>query len=230
MERQVQLEQVIQAALDSLRASVYHQWGGNVVQFHAATQTADVQPNPSDPRTNPDTGQPYAEPWPVILNVPVAFLRCGGFVAAGPLKPNDPVVLLAFDVDPTTWMKQGRSTQPVAPADIGRSRGAYWIALPCDPTSAIQDASAAAAGGVVGLDGNSAQIRFAPGSIQLGNAGGDHVALAAKIDSLVNVLLATYTPSGTETGFAALLAALVSWKASNWTTTPTTGSSLIKAQ
>ena len=71
---------------------------------------------------------------------------------------------------------------------------------------------------MLGVDGDPAQIRIQAGSLQLGASGGDHVALAAKIDSLINVLLATtYTPSGTETGLTALLAALATWKNANWT-------------
>jgi hypothetical protein len=85
-----------------------------------------------------------------------------------------------------------------------------------------------------GANGNTT-IKSAGGAIELqanGNVtlsgSASSVALSQKIDSLITVLTTTYTPSGTETGFAALLAALQAWKATNWTN-PTTGSSKVSA-
>jgi hypothetical protein len=155
--------------------------GGNVVAYHAATMTADIQPNPSDVRTDLDTDANVSEPWPVLLNVPIAWPRFGGFVLVGPLKQYDPVTLESFDLDPTTWLAQGRSTKPVAPNDVRRLSGNYWSATPTDLTGAIQSAAAAAAAWIIGMDGDPAQIQFAAGSIQLGATGGDAIALASKV-------------------------------------------------
>lgn len=171
MERQIQLEQVLEAHKQSLKASLYVQWGGNVVAYHADTMTADIQPNPSDPRTDPDTGRPYAEPWPILKNVRIAWPRFGGFVLVGPLNPNDPVTLEAFDIDPTTWLKQGRSTNPIAPADVRRLGGGYWKATPTDLTGAIKDAAEAAAAFLLGLDGDTAQLLISAAQLIVGKVG-----------------------------------------------------------
>lgn len=230
MERLIRQEQAIAAFIESLRNSTYHCWPGAVATYDSNDQIASVTVMVNDPRRDPETGQSYGEPWPVLPGVPVAWMRAGGYTVSGILNPGDPVILVAFDVDPTAWIAQGPSQQPVNPNDVRRHGGGYWWALPCNFFGPIMDASGAAAGLLIGKDGDPAQIRFSPGSLQLGNAGGDHVALAQKLDSLVNILLATYSPAGPETGFAAFIAALSTWKGSNWTTSPTMGSSLIKAQ
>lgn len=66
------------------------QWGnmpGRVVSFDPATQTATVQPL-FKPRHN---GQPVD--MPQLLEVPVRFMRAGGFVITTPVKPGDKVEL-----------------------------------------------------------------------------------------------------------------------------------------
>jgi len=145
--------------------------GGNVVNYYPATMTADIQPNPNDVRTNLDTDGNVFEPWPVLKNVPIAWPRFGGFVLVGPLKQYDPVTLEAFDLDPTTWLAQGRSTKPVAPNDVRRLSGNYWSATPTDLTGPIKDASEAAAAFLLGLDGDTAQILFAAAALTLGKTG-----------------------------------------------------------
>lgn len=229
MERTVTLEQAIGAALKTLRASLYLQWGGNVVAYHADTMTADVQPNPSDPRTNVDTGAVEPEPWPVLLNVPIAWPRFGGFVLVGPLSVGDPVTLEAFDVDPTTWLQQGRSIAPVAPADVRRLGGGYWKATPTDLTGPIADAAVAAAAVVLGIDGDPAQVQFSKGVLQLGKTGGDFLALANLVASelgKIKTALATLqvtVPSGGGTNIPVTAS-------SPYTTVGNVASALIKAQ
>jgi hypothetical protein len=181
MLKQITHEQIASTSADTLKASLYIRYGGNVVTYYPASMTADIQPNPSDPRTDLDTGAPVPEDWPVFKNVPIAWPRFGGFVLVGPLNQGDPVTLEAFDIDPTTWLAQGRSVRPIAPADVRRLSGAYWSATPTDLTGPIKSASAAAAAFLLGIDGDAAQILFKEGSIQLGATGGDAIALASKV-------------------------------------------------
>ena len=58
---------------------------------------------------------------------------------AGFLEQNDQVVLEAFDLDPTPWRAQGRSTKPVNPVDVRRLGGNYWSADPTDLTGPSSD-------------------------------------------------------------------------------------------
>lgn len=184
MRKQITIEQIVGTFGEQLRASMYFRMPGAVVAYHAGSMTVDVQPMTNDPRTDLDTDGVVTEAWPVVLNVPVAWPRFGGFVLVGPLNKGDPVVLEAFDVDPTTAFAAGaaRATAPVDPADVRRHGGAYWKAVPTDLTGAIKSAAAAAAAWILGVDGDPAQILFKAGLIQLGATGGDHVALASKVD------------------------------------------------
>jgi hypothetical protein len=173
VERQVTLEQVTDASTQSLKNALYHRWPGAVVAYHADSQTADIQPMTNDPRTDTDTGAVVPEPWPVLLNVPIAWPRFGGFVLVGPLKVGDPVTLEAFDIDPTSAFAAGakKSTSPVNPTDVRRHSGGYWSATPTNLTGPIADASEAAAKWLLGLDGDTAQILFALAALVVGKTG-----------------------------------------------------------
>ena len=179
MDRQVTLEQVSQAAADTLKASIYICCPGAVVSYNAEAQLADVQPMTNDVRFDLDTGAVVFEPWSIVRAVPVAWPRFGKYVIAGPLAQNDPVVLQAFDLDPSPWRAQGRSTKPVNPADVRRLGGNYWRAIPTDLTGPMQDAGAMGTAFVLGVDGDPAQVRFTAGQILLGASAKQPVARAA---------------------------------------------------
>jgi hypothetical protein len=196
MERQISLTDILQAAGDTARASMYFRWPGVVVAYHASTQTADVQPTLSDARLDVTSGGIVIEPWPVILGVRVAWPRFGGFTISGPLAPNDPVVLEAFDLDPSPALAGGRSTKPANPVDVRRHGGNYWLCRPTDLTGPIGDASAAGSHFILGKDGDPSQVRFAAGSVQVGLAGatitlGGGGAAVGRVGDAVSVTLTT---------------------------------------
>lgn len=193
MQRQITVEQIVQTGVDGLKATIYLRMPGAVVAYHADTQTADVQPMVNDVRLDLEMGTPVFEPWSVIYNVPVCWPRFGGFTIAGFLEENDQVVLEAFDLDPTPWRAQGRSKNPVNPYDLRRLGGNYWSANPTDLTGPMQDASAAGSALVIGVDGDSAQIRISKGSIQFGSSGGDAVALANKVKGELTKIATAFT-------------------------------------
>ena len=178
MDRQVTLEQVAQAAADTLKGSIYVCMPGAIVSYNAGAQLADVQPMVNDVRFDLETGAVVFEPWQVIKGVPVAWPRFGGIVFAGPLEPNDQVILQAFDLDPSPWRAQGRSTKPVDPVDVRRLGGNYWRCIPSDLTGPMKDSAAMGSAGVIGVDGDVAQIRFTPGKIMLGASAKQPVARA----------------------------------------------------
>lgn len=231
MQRQIQLESIIEAGLESLKGSIYVCMPGAVVAYHAATQTADVQPMIQDVRFNIETDAVVYEPWPVMLQVPVAWPRFGSFVIAGPLQPNDQVVLHAFDLDPTAWRTQGRSQAPVKPADVRRLGGVYWHAVPTDLTGPMKSASPMGAAFVIGVDGDQAQILYKSGSIQLGATGGDFVALASKVDNCM-AAIKTHVHPGTSLLANVSTGAITGSTLASTTLSslPATGSTLIAAQ
>jgi hypothetical protein len=195
VERQTTQEQVIGYGLDGLKNSMYFRVPGVVQSYDAATMTATVLPMVNDCRFDLDTGAVVFEPWQPIQNVPVAWPRFGGgpgtgFVIAGPLEAGDQVDLEAYDLDISTYRAQGRSSNPVNPADTRRHGGNYWKALPVDMTGPAADAGASGNAMIIGRDGDVAQIRISTGTILLGRTGGDFVALASKVDANTNLVKA----------------------------------------
>jgi hypothetical protein len=173
---------------------------------------ASIQPLIADVRYNPDTGAPVYEPWPVLMGVKVLWPQSGSFVSAGNLKAHDQVTLEAYDYDPSGIAQPG--AQVVNPADIRKLGGNYWRARPDSlsvPLSA-KDAAAAAAGGLVGIPNDPAQMQFVPGGIKLGAAAAQPVALA-----------------GGTAGVDAFIAALYKLFTSGWTPVPNDGGAALKA-
>ena len=123
MERQVQLEQIVSTAISGLKASIYISMPGSIVSYDPDTQTASVQPMLTDPRRDLTSGEPIFEPWGVMQGVPVMWPRMGDYVIVGFLKPNDQVVLEAWDLDPSAWQEQERSQKPVNPRSLRRLVG-----------------------------------------------------------------------------------------------------------
>lgn len=187
MQRQITLEQILDATIEAYNRGVYRVMPGAVVSYNATTQQAYVQPMTNDVRLSvgDGTNRPYGETWPVMPDVPVLWPRFGPFMLCGPLAQGNSVLLLAFDRDPHPWLQQGAqnpgSVQPVNPWDLEANGGSYWIAIPLNIFGPISDAAAAAGAMLVGVDDDQAQIRVTPGSVQLGATGGDFLALASKV-------------------------------------------------
>lgn len=194
MKRHLTDSQVIQSFIDSFKATLYFSMPGAVQAYYPATRTADVLPMTNDVRTDLATGAPLYEPWPALKGLPVMWPRFrgskdkGSFTLAGILNPNDQVLLEAFDLDPSTWLAQGRSNKPVNPAHIARF-GGHWRVNPSDIASPLTGVSSSTpepgtqALFVIGEDGSSQQIRFNDdGSISIGgDQTDDFVALAALV-------------------------------------------------
>ena len=205
MRKQLCLEDIIQSALDSERATTYHVMPGIVQAYHAGTATSpatvDVQPATHDVRFVSATGERVSEPWPVITGVRLIVFYAGPFMISAPMSAGDGVVLLGFDLDPTGTIRSGT---PADPADTRRHAGGYWCALPGDiaDANAFADGPAVAQGLVLGTDGGQDQIRFVGGCVQLGATGGDYIALASLVALELQKIqttiagLQTATPSG----------------------------------
>ena len=191
MRRSITLEQVIGQALSTLQASLYIRGTGTVVAYYPASMTADIQPMTSDVRMDLDTGAIVYEPWPVLLNVRIAWPRFGKFVCVGPLSAKDPVTLEAFDLDPHAAWAAGASNRPANPVDPRRLAGTYWSATPTNLLGPIKDAaSLAGLAALLGIDGDTAQVLFAPGALTVGKSGAT-VSLAGGASALVPAPWAT---------------------------------------
>lgn len=200
MERHVTGSDVVTAGVEALRHDMYHQYPGAVIAYYPATETADVQVMTNDVRTDVDSGARISEPWD-LKGVPVAWLRFAGFIIKGTLAVHDPVILQAFDLDPTSAFNAGRTLKPVDPADVRRHGGGYWFVLPYNLL--VGHAQGAVTGTLtIGAEGAAPCIVISGSTIQLGASGGDFVALASlvktelgKIATAITALAgATYTP------------------------------------
>jgi len=130
--RSVTLSDVQDAGLFRLVNSLHKVYPGIVVAYHpsaagSSPATVDVQPAINDVRFDPVLGTRVSEPWPVVPNVPVAWLNLAGCTIAGALAAGDDVTLLSFDLDPTQFFATGKVSDPV---DTRRHGGGYWLAVP----------------------------------------------------------------------------------------------------
>jgi hypothetical protein len=189
VRRKRTLSQVVTAATETLVGAIYVSWPGSVIAYNAVTQTADVQPTLTDVRFDPDSGQPYAEPWPVFHGVPVMWPRGGGATLAFNLKAGDSVNLIAWDYDPKSVIQPNAGSQTFMPTDIRKLAGHAWRAIPEAlfplPTA---EATAAQAGYLLGLVGDPSQIQGVPGSLLLGAGATIPVALATPLTTFLTAL------------------------------------------
>lgn len=235
MQRQITTEQIIGAAIETLKGSLYIRMPGSIVSYDPTTCTATVQPMVNDVRFDLETDAVVFEPWPPIPNVPICFPRMGGITICAFLEPQDPVILEAFDLDPTSVWQQGRSSNPVNPNDVRRLSGNYWSATPTDLTGPVADAPSAQ-GMIIGIDGQLQQVCFDASYVYLGRkaTATDFVALASKVDACMLAIKSHTHPvpaSGLldSTGHACTGSATSSTSGA-LASLPATGSSLIKAQ
>jgi len=195
MRKEIQLETVINQALETLRASVYVSMPAAIVDYDPVSQTASVQPMLTDPRTDLSDGSAFFEPWGVIQNVPVCWPRMGGFVISGFLQPNDQVVLETFDLDPTAWRAQGRSLSPVDPGSLRRLGGQHWRVNPTDLTApggkSPNKSNPTSVGLVIGLDNGQTLIEIDGNFIKVGHAATDFVALASLVAAQLTAIQTT---------------------------------------
>lgn len=79
--------EVVAVQAQAEREAMWGEMTGTIVDFDPATQTASIQPD-YRPVHNGETVA-----MPVLEEVPVRFLRMGGFVMTTPIKPGDKVSL-----------------------------------------------------------------------------------------------------------------------------------------
>ncbi len=198
-----------------------------VTAVNASAQTVDVQVAVSNVVFD-EFGNGYEEPAPSITNVPLGFARGGGFMVWVPVAVGDSVLLVFSDLSTDRWRAGDGTPQP--PGFAGKHTLDSPFAIPCcaPDKKALHDPGTDEV--IIGQDSGQAQIRISASDIELGVGATAAVALCTLIDSFINVVTATYTPAGPETGFAAFITALSTWKLANWPLAATTGATLVKAK
>lgn len=175
METSPTLAEVIRGAIESRLLDVHTSIPGKVVTYDPTTQTADVQPAVRRALSLEDGVE--HEDLPIIPNVPVGWMRGGGFSFQFPLVPGDHVWLVFSEAATGAWRESGDLSDPV---DHARHDLSYPIALPmCAPDSG---ALPAALGALLSVP--------AGGTLYLGGQGptADYVALAGKVEAQLGAL------------------------------------------
>lgn len=103
-------EQVILMGIESRLFDLHTCLPGIVEKYNKAKNTIDVTPCL---KRKYETGDVVQQP--VILNVPVAFPRGGGFSITHPLKKGDSVILVFSERSLDVWKKNGGVVDPQDP-------------------------------------------------------------------------------------------------------------------
>lgn len=204
---------VFNAGADAMRDQIHTSLPGKVVAYHPADQTADVQPMFKRVLLDDDGNKVFVS-LPVLPNVPVAFMRGGGYAVTVPLVAGDFVWLMAAESAMAEFLGTGNESEPW---DTRRHHLSNCVAYPgCYPDTRPL-ANAPTDGLSLGSDAGS-RIVVKSSVILLGADATDFVANATKVlaelTSLKNAF-AAWTPVPNDGG-AALKTQLTSLISGGW--------------
>jgi hypothetical protein len=179
MSRTPNIYEVVKAGLDSALTELHTAMPGIVRKYDAATQLADVQPSIQRRFRKPD-GTEGTRDFPVIVNVPVAFPRAGGFFLSFPVAVGDFVLLVFSERSIDQWLEKGGIQDPIVTTLHDLSDA---IAIPGVYPKGGKLASAHAQHMVLGPDSASApRAYFKTNEIALGGESpSEFVALATLV-------------------------------------------------
>jgi hypothetical protein len=159
------LGQVLNSLKDVAKRQIRVAMPAQINAYNSSTQTVDVQPLVDD-QIQQEDGTFVAMPFPVVTNVPVAFLGGGGFRLTFPVRSGDTGLLVIADLSLDEWQKEGGH---VTPADQRRHHIADGVFLPglhADPQAWHEAPTDAAA---IGTDGGP-EIVLRSGTVELGGS------------------------------------------------------------
>jgi len=178
------LAEIITKAIRNHLAEVHTALPGKVVRYDSAKQLADVQLQVKAAVWDEDNERTYEE-IPILQEVPVCFMRGGGYFCSLPLQEGDFVLVIFSESSLQEWRATGQVSEPEG--DARRHSIGWPVCYPaCYPDNnplAAGDDAARQNGLVIGRDGSSEQIRFANGVLELGVGTLQKVALEQKIDA-----------------------------------------------
>jgi hypothetical protein len=180
------LVDVITKAIRGHMSDVHVALPGRVLSYDNAANTADVEVQVKKAVWTDDQEREY-EDAVVLPAVPVQWPRAGGFMLTMPLTKDDMVLLVFNDTAIGEWRTSGEVSEPW---DARRHSIGYPVAIPgfFPDTSPPADASARAAGMVLGKGGAEPQIRISATEIKLGATASDFVALKTLVEAELNAI------------------------------------------
>lgn len=137
-----------------------------------------------------------------LSGVPVMWPRFGGFYLAGPLVNGDEGVIFFSSSPWGEWRATGQKSEP---KDASRHTLGYPAFFPAlfNDGRALPDATARAAGVVLGKEGSDEQIRIASGSVQVGASGVQALPTQADYSAFLTALESFLAPTNWATISAA---------------------------
>ena len=202
---------VIEAMIAAREEDTFVAIPARVQSYDAQTQTADLVPMVKAPAAQPD-GSYVHEELPVLPCVPVVFPRTGAWAVTFALEPGDSVQVLVNTLDAVPWrMSDGSAPRAPADLGRQHLAHAVCVPGIFPRSKALTRAAAATGSGgallgsdaalVIGSDAGAARVTFRPngaleiaqgdtmvvridpdGTVHLGGAAGDLVALAALVN------------------------------------------------
>lgn len=161
------LAEVIREAISSRLLDVHTALPGRVRTYDRAKQVADIEVMILHPAPMAD-GDIELETYPVIPNVPVGWMRGGGYSLQFPLNKGDSVWLIFSEACMAHWRVSGQVSEP---GDLRRHDLSYPIAIPCCAPDA--DALTAIGADEAVIDG--------PTLVRLGGSSSQFLAVASLV-------------------------------------------------
>lgn len=153
--------------LEEFLLDVHTALPGRVQSYDAASQTADVEIGIRRvlPARDPDSDDDTSEAYPILVGVPVAWPRGGGFRAHFPLAAGDGVLLVFPEGAIDRWLDSGDVSDPGLPTRHGID-GA--VAIPGLGFRGGRISSAPTDGAVFGKDGAGPGVKVTASQVQAG--------------------------------------------------------------
>ena len=215
----VSLADAIRASARAERDEIFVARAGEVVTFYPAEGTADVKPMVKH-ALRKASGEEVHDELPICSRVPVLFPRVGNFVLTMPLPVGTPALIVFRDVSHAEWDADGELSEAVWSARHDLSSPVALLGLYPDNMAMSEetaDLTARAAGMVVGEHNGPCRIELVPGAtdaddrIKLGADATEFVALANKVDAIVDAIV---NATGPDIG-AAIKTAVANAKTAN---------------
>jgi len=181
------LAELLRIAMEAERTTVHVSMPGAVEAYNVEAQTVDVKPLLRRVLVDVDGNELEPESLPILMDVPVAFPRGGGFFVTFPLAKGDLVHLVFVERSMDQWL--GGDGAETTPLDYRMHSLSDAVAYPALYPSKRALGDAHAENLVLGLDGGS-HIHIKPdGEVHLGSEpAADYVALAQLVKDEVTAL------------------------------------------
>ncbi len=169
------------------RASMYVAFPARVVSYDAAKQVAVVEPMTKNVSRNADEDR-IVDTLPIMPGIPVAWPRGGGYFFHFPLVSGDSGLVVVTDTDIGAWRESGQVSDP---GDEGRHELGGATFYP-----GLETVARALTGLpdhlIIGKEGGAAAIHLDGSLVNLGDTGGQFVALANLVMARLNQIQAAF--------------------------------------